>query len=108
MSGLRNRALELKEEARSRSQQAVAQKMMQVRQEMEQRLQHTQASVGRPDAADVARVSGASVTDVPKPAEIERLVEAHGLAGAVQVVMKRTGWDFRTAAQYLAKVRGNR
>jgi hypothetical protein len=46
-----------------------------------------------------------TLDNVPKPAEIERLVAEHGLASAVQHIMARTGWDFRTAAQYLARAR---
>ncbi len=41
----------------------------------------------------------------PSAHEIERLVGTVGLAGAVKETMKRTGWDFRTAAQHLARSR---
>lgn len=41
----------------------------------------------------------------PSAAEIDQLVTSAGLAGTVQVIMQRTGWDFREAAQYLARVR---
>lgn len=49
-----------------------------------------------------------AVSNVPPPAELERLVASVGLAGTVQEIMKRTGWDFKTAAQYLAKARRGR
>jgi hypothetical protein len=42
---------------------------------------------------------------VPDPAEIEHLISTVGLAGTVQTIMSRTGWDFREAAQYLARIR---
>lgn len=41
----------------------------------------------------------------PSGAELEALIDAYGLAGAVKQIMERTGWDFRTAAQYLAQNR---
>lgn len=41
----------------------------------------------------------------PTSNEIEELVSQMGLAGTVQVIMQRTGWDFRKAAHYLAKNR---
>jgi hypothetical protein len=41
----------------------------------------------------------------PSKEELLRLVDTVGLAGTVQEIMGRTGWDFRKAAQYLAKVR---
>ena len=37
------------------------------------------------------------------PQEVVALVERHGLAGAVDEVRKRTGWDFQRAAQFLAQ-----
>lgn len=40
--------------------------------------------------------------------EIEEMVANLGLAGTVQEIMKRTQWDFKTAAQYLAKSRRGR
>ncbi len=49
--------------------------------------------------------TGVTLDEIPKPAELERLVGELGLAGTVQVIMQRTNWDFRTAAQYLAKAR---
>ena len=36
---------------------------------------------------------------------IERLVSERGLAGAVQFLMQQNGWDFRTAASFLASHR---
>jgi len=47
-------------------------------------------------------------TSAPDRAELEALVASQGLAGTVQVIMKRTGWDFRKAAQYLARVRAGK
>ena len=41
----------------------------------------------------------------PNRAELEAMVEREGLAGTVQFIMRRTGWDFRKAAQYLARTR---
>jgi hypothetical protein len=42
----------------------------------------------------------------PDRDEVERLIAKVGLAGTVQNIMDRTEWDFRQAAQYLAKIRG--
>lgn len=41
----------------------------------------------------------------PSAREIERMVASLGLAGTVQEIMQRTGWDFRQSAHYLARVR---
>ncbi|MEO0603764.1 MAG: hypothetical protein AAF211_20165, partial [Myxococcota bacterium] len=41
----------------------------------------------------------------PPLEELEQLIATIGLAGTVQSIMQRTGWDFRKAAHYLAKVR---
>ncbi len=50
-------------------------------------------------------ISGAASGDIPSPAELEAMVGQLGLAGTVQEIMKRTNWDFRKAAHYLAKAR---
>lgn len=44
----------------------------------------------------------------PNRAEIEELIAGVGLAGTVQSIMDRTGWDFRQAAQHLARIRSGR
>lgn len=44
-------------------------------------------------------------TTPPTREEIEKLIVELGLAGTVQNIMRRTGWDFRRAAHYLARVR---
>lgn len=44
----------------------------------------------------------------PERVELERLIETVGLAGTVQAIMDRTGWEFREAANYLAKIRSSR
>jgi hypothetical protein len=44
----------------------------------------------------------------PDEAEVEHLIATVGLAGTVQAIMARTGWEFREAAQYLARVRRDR
>jgi hypothetical protein len=50
----------------------------------------------------------ALLAEVPSPAELEAMVGSIGLAGTVQEIMKRTNWDFRRAAHYLAKARQRR
>lgn len=51
----------------------------------------------------------AAAPQAPTPQEtsdaIERLVAERGLAGAVQFLMQQNGWDFRTAASFLASHR---
>ncbi len=77
-----------------------------------QKAQHqVRESVGRAAAAAVDEVlPGASSTmaQIPSPPELEQMVAQIGLAGTVQEIMKRTGWDFKTAAQHLAKARRGR
>ncbi len=46
-------------------------------------------------------------TMAPDREEIERLIDELGLAGTVQRIIDRTGWDFRKAAQHLARSRQN-
>ncbi|MBW1881602.1 MAG: hypothetical protein JRJ84_24860 [Deltaproteobacteria bacterium] len=38
----------------------------------------------------------------PTPEQVAQMVKQYGLAGAVEHIRDETGWDFRTAAQYLA------
>ena len=45
------------------------------------------------------------VRQAPSPAELEAAIAKVGLAGTVQLIMERTGWDFRKAAHYLARMR---
>ena len=47
----------------------------------------------------------APATAPPDAAELEHLIATVGLAGTVQAIMQRTGWEFREAAQYLARIR---
>lgn len=54
---------------------------------------------------EAPKAPAAAPTGVPDPAEIEHLISTVGLAGTVQAIMSRTGWDFREAAQYLARIR---
>lgn len=44
----------------------------------------------------------------PSAAEIGELVKKLGLGGAVEEIRKRTGWDFRRSAQYLADTLRNK
>ncbi|MBX2797986.1 MAG: hypothetical protein KTR31_09965 [Myxococcales bacterium] len=47
-----------------------------------------------------------ALTSQPPPREqLEAMIAEVGLADTVQVIMEQTGWDFRKAAQYLARVR---
>lgn len=48
---------------------------------------------------------GVPNTRAPDREEIEHLIEQLGLAGTVQKIIDRTGWDFRQAAQHLARTR---
>jgi hypothetical protein len=41
----------------------------------------------------------------PDEAEIDHLIATVGLAETVQAIMRRTGWEFREAAQYLSQIR---
>jgi len=63
-----------------------------------------------------ARTPAPAPTPSPQPSgptppsrdELVQMVERIGLAATVKEIMNRTGWDFRDAAQHLAKVRGQR
>jgi hypothetical protein len=63
-----------------------------------------QAQKAADGVAAAAKAASATLAGAPPSRdEIRRLVDEFGLAGAVKEVMNRTGWDFRTAAQYLAQ-----
>lgn len=66
---------------------------------VEASLRDFMASIPDDEAVDV---------DIPSPEELDALAASLGLAGTVQEIMKRTGWDFKTAAQHLAKSRRGR
>jgi len=90
-------------------------RMAELKNNAEELIDRTFQQVGSPTdrVAQEAKRAAAELkqqvaADVPGAEELEALVRQHGLAGAVQAVMKRTGWDFKTAAQYLAKVRQGR
>jgi hypothetical protein len=59
----------------------------------------------RPQAQRKQAAKPAAPDGAPGRDELMQLVDTVGLAGTVQEIMKRTGWDFRKAAQYLARVR---
>jgi hypothetical protein len=53
----------------------------------------------------VGAAIGLPNVQAPSRDEIEHLIEQLGLAGTVQRIIDRTGWDFRKAAQHLARMR---
>jgi len=57
-----------------------------------------------PAAAQPPAVTQPS-SGAPSREEIEELIGQVGLAGTVQAIMERTGWDFRRAATFLARAR---
>lgn len=61
-----------------------------------------------PTAATAAPASSRASAEPMSRAEVEDLMARVGLAGTVQAIMDRTGWDFRQAAQHLARVRQQR
>lgn len=66
------------------------------------------AGRAEPQARRAERAEAASqalARQPPSRAELEALIVDVGLAGTVQAIMERTGWDFRKAAHYLAQVR---
>jgi hypothetical protein len=54
---------------------------------------------------EIGRAPGLPTLQAPDREEIERLIDEVGLAGTVQRIIERTGWDFRKAAQHLARSR---
>ncbi len=92
--------LEQRQSAREQRQQQAAHKQQRARQEEQRPRRQQQARTPKPAAPTAAPADGAPSRD-----ELMTLVEEVGLAGTVQQIMKRTGWEFRKAAQYLARVR---
>ena len=43
--------------------------------------------------------------DLPNREQVERMVAEMGLAGTVQHLMRTQGWDFKTAAGWLGRIR---
>lgn len=62
----------------------------------------------KPSAPSAKAQSRVQSKAPPDEAEVEHLIATEGLAGTVQTIMSRTGWEFREAAQYLARVRRDR
>jgi hypothetical protein len=56
---------------------------------------------------EIGAAPGLPNLQAPDREEIERLINELGLAGTVQRIIERTGWDFRKAAQHLARSRQN-
>ncbi len=57
------------------------------------------------DQVVIAPSRGAAEPEAPTKAQLEALVAEVGLAGTVKGIMDQTGWDFRRAAHYLARMR---
>ena len=100
MRQIRERAAQMKSEMSTRVGEEAAKLKKKAKAEAKRAAQKT--------AQQVAPELTGAMAKVPPPAELERLVANVGLAGTVQEIMKRTGWDFKTAAQYLAKARRGR
>lgn len=117
----------------TRAQQQARKEMRALRERATQMTQQVQAQIGDPReqlreqaarAAQQARqaaeqevkrqvqqrapAASQAMANVPSAAELEQLVAQVGLAGTVQKIMERTGWDFKTAAQHLARARRGR
>ena len=54
---------------------------------------------------EIGTALGLPNLQAPDREEIEHLIQEVGLAGTVQRIIDRTGWDFRKAAQHLARTR---
>jgi hypothetical protein len=54
---------------------------------------------------EIGSAPGLPNLQAPDRDEIEQLIQDLGLAGTVQRIIERTGWDFRKAAQHLARSR---
>ncbi len=52
-----------------------------------------------------ATSEGSSPEGGPSPEELEALIQDRGLAGTVQYLMQRHGWDFKAAAAWIARNR---
>jgi len=70
--------------------------------------EHVQRAKKQAKQAAHKAASNAVGAEIPSPDELEAMVGQLGLAGTVQEIMKRTNWDFRKAAHYLAKARQQR
>lgn len=98
---------ELEKRQRSRAQQQEQQQQQAQQRKAQQRQAQQQRQVQQQRQAQKARKPQpqGGPDGAPAREELLRLVDTVGLAGTVQEIMKRTGWDFRKAAQYLARVR---
>ena len=59
----------------------------------------------RASPAESPRAEAPPARQAPGREELEAMIVDVGLAGTVQAIMERTGWDFRKAAHYLARTR---
>lgn len=92
-----------RQEAAARQQEAIRQQA--ARQAQAQAQAQAQQRRATPPQAPARPQPVGGGNGPPTRDEIERLVASEGLAGTVQHIMRRTGWDFRKAAQYLARTR---
>ncbi len=122
----RQRAQHAQQQRAHQQQQQALQQQQRVQQQALQQQQRAQKDAQRNAVEEEARRRDAARRELeqrqarrqqaPQPAapqpqsqapgreELLALVDNVGLAGTVQEIMKRTGWDFRKAAQYLARV----
>ncbi|MCA9494695.1 MAG: hypothetical protein KC621_32425 [Myxococcales bacterium] len=106
------------QKAVTQQQRATAQQRLAAQQRAAQQRPPTQRPAAQPQArkpapaakpatkpAQRAAPRAAGGSGVPDKAELEAMVAQIGLAATVQKIMERTGWDFRQAAQHLARIR---
>jgi hypothetical protein len=98
------------EQRRKQQQAAAGQEKRRQQQQQPARPQQQRAKPQpKPQVATIPDPRARSrAAEPPERADLERLIETVGLAGTVQAIMDRTGWEFREAAHYLAKIRNSR
>lgn len=74
--------------------------------------ERVQQATSRPDVqqaqqrlAQAQKRMNSAAAGMPSKAEVESMIQSLGLAGTVQHLMRENGWDFKTAAAWLAKAR---
>jgi hypothetical protein len=69
--------------------------------------QQTQREAREQQSREVLQQTPSQGSQGPTQEQVAQMVKKYGLAGAVEHIRDQTGWDFRTAAQYLANTLRN-
>lgn len=101
----KQKAKQHKVRKQTRQKQAAQQKAAPAPQQRRPRAPVDRSPPRQPPRAPRKQASAPKPAGRPDRAELERMIDSLGLAGTVQHLMQENGWDFKTAATWLARTR---